>query len=121
MPFLSHLGMLLAAAVATLGAPIAADEAHADESVWRDQQGKPSPESEFRKSKNGFGGLLMVTPDMDWKAKWETSPETVPNFRTADMVNRGDRLAVLTFFSGPGVDEKNNVNVTCDIQCIRPD
>ena len=63
----------------------------------------------------------MVTPDADWKEKWETSPETVPHFNTANTVKRGKQVTILIFFVNPAVDAKNDVDITCDIQSIRPD
>lgn len=89
--------------------------------AWRDEHGRAAPETEFRKSKDDFGGWLVVTPDADWKEKWNTSPETVPRFSTADTVERGKSLTILIFFINPKRDAGNNVEVTCDIQSIRPD
>jgi hypothetical protein len=95
--------------------------AHAEDVVWKDEAGNPAPNTESRSSKNGFGGYLVVTPDADWRKKWETSPETVPHFNTSETVNRGQQLFILIFFINPGVDRDNNADVTCDIQSIRPD
>ena len=92
-----------------------------NESVWKDEQGRPAPDTEFRKSKDGFGGWVIVTPDADWREKWETSPETIPRFNTADKVERGNKVTILIFFLNPAVDAKKDVDVTCDIQSIRPD
>jgi hypothetical protein len=94
---------------------------NADETFWKDDKGNPAPNTEFRGSKDGFGGWLVVTPDADWKQKWETSPEIVPRFNTSDTVQRGKQLFILIFFSGPKVDEQSNADVTCDIDVTRPD
>lgn len=95
--------------------------ANAEETLWKDRAGKPAPSTESRKSKNDFGGWLLVTPDLDWKKKWETSPETVPHYRTSDVVNRGEKLFVLIFFVHPAVDGQGNADVTCDVESVRPD
>ena len=94
---------------------------HAEEMVWKDQAGNLAGDTAARRSKNGFGGQLIVTPDADWKEKWDTSPETVPQYTTSETVERGKQLFILIFFVNPKVDDKNNANVTCDIQSIRPD
>ena len=87
---------------------------------WIDAQGHAPPDTEFRKSKDGFGGIVIVTSDR-WKKKWETSPTTIPNFRTTDTVRRGETVFVLTFFTNPGLDDHKNAAVTCDIDNDRPD
>jgi hypothetical protein len=90
-------------------------------SMWKDEHGKDAPETEFRQSKDGFGGWLVVTPDADWLEKWNTSPKTVPHFNTANSVEKGKNLTILIFFINPAVDANRTVDVTCDIQSIRPD
>jgi hypothetical protein len=84
-----------------------------DKSQW--------PDTEFRKTRNGFSGMLLVTPDTDWEQKWNTPPDTIPRFRSAKNVQVGERLVVLTFFANPQQDESKNVNVVCSIKAIRPD
>lgn len=95
--------------------------ADAEEALWKDPAGNPAPSTESRKSKNGFGGWLLVTPDLDWKKKWETSPETVPQYKTSEVVKRGEKLFVLIFFVHPAVDSQGNADVTCDVESVRPD
>lgn len=89
--------------------------------VWKDESGRAAPNTGYRNSKNGFGGWLVVTPDADWKQKWETSPETVPHFNTADSVERGKVVTILIFYVNFGLDENKHADVTCDIKSIRPD
>jgi len=88
--------------------------------IWRDAKGNPAPDTEFRRSKNGFGGWLLVTPDTDWQKKWETSPEIIPHFNGSDTVERGKQLFILTFFSNPKTDSNGTADVTCDIDVTRP-
>lgn len=99
---------------------VAADT-NSDEIIWKDQDGKPAPNTEFRSSKDGFGGWLVVTPDADWKQKWQTSPETVPRLNTSSTAQRGKGLFILIFFSNPQPDDQNNADITCDIDVTRPD
>lgn len=87
---------------------------------WRDAQGHPAPNTDFRKSQNGFGGWLLVTSDADWLAKWDTPSETAPNFNEAKTVARGNKVFVLTFFSNPKLNDAKSADVSCDIDIVRP-
>ncbi len=91
------------------------------QSGWRTMDGTSIPESESRKSRDGFSATVIVTPDQDWQQKWETPPATIPQFSEADEVHAGDELFILTFLSNPGIDDAGNTNVTCDFTVTRPD
>ena len=93
----------------------------AEENGWKDETGKAAPDTEARKTKQGFGGWLVVTPDADWEKKWQTPPETIPKFTTSDTVAKGQQLTILILFVNPAVDKDGNADVTCDLQSIRPD
>lgn len=88
---------------------------------WRDQLGQASTNTDSRKSIDGFGGWLMVTPDADWKSKWETPADTVPSFGVAHTVARGKQLFVLIFFANPKLDGSNAADISCDIDILKPD
>lgn len=89
--------------------------------VWISRDGKPVPNTDAMKSIKGFGGWLMVTPDTDWEAKWNTSPDSTPTFRGASSVDYGVPLTILTFYTNPKPDADNKIQVYCDIKLIRPD
>lgn len=72
-------------------------------------------------SLDGFSALLIVTPDKDWKSKWDTDEDTAPHFTQVHSVKRGDSLTILIFFANPKVGRQNFVNIQCDIKAIRPD
>lgn len=93
----------------------------AADSVWRSPGGAPIPDTEARKSLNGFGAWLVVTPDQDWQAKWNTPAHVRPYFTETKDVKRGGKLAILIFFVNPKADGRNAVNVRCDIKVVRPD
>jgi hypothetical protein len=88
---------------------------------WKDEVGRAIPETEARKSKNDFAGWLLVTPDEDWQAKWNTPSHTVPTFKEAKDVSRGKKLFVLIFFSNPKLDAAGIADVRCDLRVTRPD
>ena len=85
------------------------------------RDGKPVPNSDAMKSINGFGGWLVVTPDLDWEAKWNTSPETIPSFSEAKDVSYGEALTILTFYINPKTNATGQLEVFCDIKVTRPD
>jgi len=62
----------------------------------------------------------VVTPDLDWEAKWNTSPETVPNFSEAKNVSYGQQLTILTFYINPKTNASGKVDLLCDIKVTRP-
>lgn len=97
-----------------------AGHAQAQSAFWRDKDGRPIQETESMKSKNDFAGSLLVTPDEDWEKKWNTPPETKPNFNTAGVVPYGKKIFILTFFSNPLRDNLGNANVRCDLKITSP-
>lgn len=88
---------------------------------WVTRDGKPVPNSDSMKSINGFAASLVVTPDPDWEAKWNTSPETTPHFSEAKNVSYGEQLTILTFYINPKTTASGGVDVLCDIKVTRPD
>ena len=94
--------------------------AHAETGGWITRDGKPVPNTDAMKSINGFGGWLVVTPDPDWEAKWNTTPETIPNFSEAKDVSYGEKLTILTFYINPQTNASGALDVLCDIKVTRP-
>lgn len=70
---------------------------------------------------DGFSALLLITPDADWKAKWETPSDTIPRFATTQEVRRGGKVFILTFFANAKVDATGHANISCDLDVVRPD
>ncbi|MES2320378.1 MAG: hypothetical protein V4631_23110 [Pseudomonadota bacterium] len=88
--------------------------------VWRDIDGKPIPEMVSMKAKDDFAGLVLATTDDDWKEKWDTPPETKPNFTRAETIPYGKRIHILTFFVNAKLDPQGKANVRCDFRVIAP-
>lgn len=88
---------------------------------WRDRQGSAVADAEHQKSVEGFGGLVIVTPDTDWEKKWATPADTTPHFSSIKDVKRGKEIFVLTFFANPKLTAEGIADVTCDIEIVRPD
>ena len=107
--------------VAVLLAIAWSSPAGSQDEFWVDRDGNPTPDTEARKSVDGFGGWLLVTPDPDWDEKWRTSPETIPHYNEASTVSIGETLMTLIFFANPMVGEDGIVDVRCDLRVVRPD
>ena len=103
-----------------LAACLFAMSAYAQSPIWRDASGAPVPDTGSMKSSKDFGGSLLITPDDDWKEKWDTPPDTKPNFNRADVIPYGKKVYVLTFFANPKLDQQNKANIRCDIQITAP-
>lgn len=88
---------------------------------WNDQQGNVVPNTESRASVDGFAGSLLVTPDADWREKWDTPSNTTPHFNEAKVVAKGKKIFLLTFFSNPQLSDDGRADVLCDIDIVRPD
>lgn len=88
---------------------------------WRDEGGNPVPDTDSQKSVAGFGGMLIVTPDLDWEKRWETPPEVAPQFTRATSLEKGEELFILTVFTNPKLDESGAAGVSVDIDVTRPD
>ena len=72
------------------------------------------------KSKNDFAASLLATTDEDWENKWNTPPDTKPNFNKAGVVPYGKKVFVLSFYANPKPDYAGNVNVRCDLMITAP-
>lgn len=88
---------------------------------WRDRHGNAVPDSDAQKSKDGFGGWLLITDDPDWEAKWNTPEHEIPHYREASSVRVGQNIVALIFISNPAKDADGYVKVTCDLRMVRPD
>ena len=87
---------------------------------WVDQQGNPVPRTESLQSKDGFGGVLILTSDADWRKKWDTPASTSPNFTTARTLKRGEPAFALILVSNPKLSNDGIADVSCDLEVLRP-
>ena len=87
---------------------------------WFGMDADERPDSEFRKTKNDFAGLLLITPDTDWEEKWSTPSAALPDLTETESVKYGGEIAILTFFMNPKPDENNEVDVQCSLMVTSP-
>jgi hypothetical protein len=106
--------------ILVLAFALASHHAFGADNAWLGPDRNKWPDTEFRKTKNDFAGMLLVTPDLDWEKKWNTPPDTIPYFKEAKNVNIGEELRILTFFVNPKIDSNGDVNVVCGIKVTRP-
>jgi hypothetical protein len=95
--------------------------ASAADSVWHTPDGKPIPDSDSRKGANGFGASVVVTPDEEWQAKWNTPHDMVPRFTTTSAVKVGGKATILIFLVNPKLNAQREVDIRCDLRILRPD
>lgn len=88
---------------------------------WVTHDGEAVPDTAYRKSVDGFGGWLVVTPDADWPRKWDAPPRDIPRLETAQYVDYGDRLTILAFYTNPATDAAGEIDIRCDVLVTRPD
>lgn len=91
------------------------------QSGWRQPDGTPLPETPSSRTVDGFSASLLLTPDRDWEAKWNTPHDVVPHFSSADTVALGGELNILMVFGNPARDAGGRVDIRCDLQMVRPD
>jgi hypothetical protein len=118
---MKQISLIFAATLMSLNAWPQSSAPAGGDLLWKDQTGKPVPASESRQSSKGFGGMLLVTPDPDWKKKWDTPAETTPQISETHTVTKGSSLTVLIFFSNPKADKKGQSEIRCDLKVTRPD
>ena len=94
----------------------------ADESFrWIDGNGNTIPEDDTRKSHNGFGGWLLITPDSDWQNEWKSPANKIPNFAVTEQVKKGNKIYILVLYSNPLPDDSGMIDLGCDVKVTRPD
>lgn len=93
----------------------------AQEGAWADRQGKPLAETESMRSRDGFAGTLLATPDADWSEKWNTPSANVPEFNVAKSVAKDQQVVVLTLFSNPALDAGGKAHIACTVDVTGPD
>lgn len=113
--------ILLAFIITVTAVPTMAVASVIQELGWIDQGGNPVPDSNSQKSVRGFGGMLVVTPDVDWEEKWSTPSGHTPHFTAANQVKVGQELTILPLFTNPKVGDDGFVRIKCDLRVIRPD
>ena len=111
--------MLQRFAMVLLGASLLGGIAGAEEYGWRDADGKRLPDTEWRKSSQGFAAMLLNTSDADWWEKWNR-PET-PNYKEVKSVRKGGQVVTLIFIVNAATGPDGTLNVVCDIKAFRPD
>lgn len=87
---------------------------------WIMPDGSVAPDVKNRKANSNFGGLLLVTADIDWEKKWNEM-KSPPKFKDDKIVKRGEHIYILPFFANPKLDNDSNFRVICDVRLTRPD
>ena len=88
---------------------------------WRSASGDPLPDTEARKSVDGFGAWLLVTSGSESTQQGD-SPQSLAlaSSRQVTSVMPGDVISLPIFLLNPARDG-GTVDVTCDVVFTRPD
>ena len=83
------------------------------------QNGKPVPDSDNIKSKNGFGAQLWIIHDRSFFDDWN-KPGT-PDLPITETVMRNKPVFIVFLFINPGLDQESRAHVTADVTIRSPD
>src|SRR5688572_27644011 len=97
--------------------------AAAEEGGWRSASGDPLPDTEARKSADGFGGWLLVTSGKEWTQQRDTLQALALAYsRQAKSVMPGELISLPIFLLNPARDTRSGeADVACDVAFTRPD
>lgn len=87
---------------------------------WISRDKQPLVDTEYRKAKNGFGSILIITNETDFFEKWHTPSETF-EYETLKNVEKGDYFIIAIIFINPGVSSGGNTDITYDVKITNPD
>lgn len=65
-------------------------------------------------------GLVLITEDKDWQAKWNTPVSNLPSFGQSDGLTKGEMGTLLIFFSGLKV-ANGRLQALCSIDIHKSD
>ncbi len=68
-----------------------------------------------------FGGVIVVTPDSEWKNRLNKSISDISDIPELKVLKLGDKVHILTFFENPMVNSDGFAKVVCDYRIVRPD
>lgn len=83
------------------------------------ENGKPVPDSNNIKSKNGFGVQMWLINDDSFFDNWN-KPET-PNLRFTGTALRNKKVFIIFLFINPGLDQSSKASVVADVLIKSPD
>ena len=90
---------------------------------WRSASGDPLPDTEARKSVDGFGAWLLVTSGSESTQQGDSLQSlALASSRQVTSVMPGDVISLPIFLLNPTRDAQGGtVDVTCDVAFTRPD
>jgi hypothetical protein len=80
------------------------------------QEARPAAE----RTRSGFKVVVLITTDTNWRAKWNSPPETVPHLRGPGVMKVGEKGTVLVLFSNARLKDSEAL-LHCDLTVINPD
>jgi len=94
-------------------------QADSEKFMWRDSDGKSTPDTANMKAKDGFGGQFILSSNEGIYADW-AKPET-PRIDVASKLAVGELLVPVVIFVNPKKDKDGSIDVTYDLRIYKPD
>lgn len=92
-----------------------------EEIVWRDEKGKVLKDDESRRTKNGFGGWVILTDNLLWLNEWKKPSGGYPRMNAVTKVKKNRPVELVTFFSNPKLDKDQKAHITYNLTITKPD
>lgn len=90
------------------------------EEYWKAAPGGALADSDAMRSKNGFGALLVVTGDLDWRERLQNASNSIPNFSTVRTIEHGKKIAIFVLAGNPALDTSGRANVRVTFVLTNP-
>ena len=88
---------------------------------WFDKGGKEIPDSEWRKTKQNFSCMLLLSSKPDQFLKAWGHPVDGFSIHTTDEITKGNTLTVYIMFLGCPVNQAGLCNTVADYTILKPD
>lgn len=87
---------------------------------WHRTDGTQAPNTNERKSINGFGAWLILTSDITWQDKFKVSPNKSVKLSQSAQIKVGEQLTFIVLYINPMLDLNGAIKLTCDLSILNP-
>lgn len=83
---------------------------------WVDQNNNQISDIKDMENKNSLSGLFLITPNLNWYEEWQKPGKARPAFEQTNTVKIGESVSLLSFFSNPSINDKNEYSINCNLK-----